>query len=84
MKTFELNFRLIFIIFDIMVIERTNNEIIFRLPADTDTIVLERIINYLKYKEAIRNSEGTEDQANKLAKESKKDWWAENKIRFIK
>lgn len=67
-----------------MVIERTNNEIIFRLPADTDTIVLERIINYLKYKEAIRNSEGTEDQANKLAKESKKDWWAENKIRFIK
>ena len=84
MKTFELNFRLIFIIFDIMVIERTNNEIIFRLPDDTDTIVLERIINYMKYKEAIRNSEGTEDQANKLAKESKKDWWAENKIRFIK
>jgi hypothetical protein len=67
-----------------MVIERTNNEIIFRLPADTDTAGLQRIINYLKYKEAIRKSQGTEEQANKLANESKKRWWAENKQRFIK
>jgi hypothetical protein len=55
-----------------MVIEKTNNEIIFRLPADIDTTGFERIVNYLKYKEAIRKSEGTEEQANKLADESKK------------
>lgn len=67
-----------------MVIERTSNEIIFRLPADIDTTGLQRIVNYLKYKEAIRKSEGTEVQANKLADESKKRWWAENKERFIK
>ncbi|WP_426671539.1 hypothetical protein ACPPVU_09900 [Mucilaginibacter sp. McL0603] len=67
-----------------MVIERTNNEIIFRLPADIDIAGLQRIVNYLKYKEAIRKSEGTEEQANKLADESKKRWWAENKGRFIK
>ena len=67
-----------------MVIERTNNEIIFRLPADIDTAVFERIINYLKYKEAIRKSAGKEEQANKLADESKKRWWAENKAKFIK
>jgi hypothetical protein len=66
-----------------MVIERTNNEIIFRLPADIDTTGFQRIVNYLKYKEAIRNSEGTEEQANKLADESKKRWWAENKGKFI-
>ena len=42
------------------------------------------IDNYLKYKEAIKNSEGTEEQANKLANESKKTWWAKNKKRFIK
>jgi hypothetical protein len=67
-----------------MVIERTNNEIIFRLPADIDTTGLQRIVNYLKYKEAIRKSQGTEEQANKLADESKKRWWTENKERFIK
>ena len=67
-----------------MVIERTNNEIILRLPADIDTAGFERIVNYLKYKEAIRKSEGTEEQANELANESKKRWWAENKANFIK
>jgi hypothetical protein len=67
-----------------MVIERTKNEIIFRLPADIDTTGFQRIVNYLKYKEAIRKSAGTEEQANKLADESKKGWWAENKERFIK
>jgi len=67
-----------------MLIERTNSEIIFRLPADIDTAGLQRIVNYLKYKEAIRKSKGTEEQANMLADESKKNWWAENKKRFIK
>ena len=67
-----------------MVIERTNDEIIFRLPADIDTKGFQRIVNYLKYKEAIRKSEGTDEQANQLANESKKRWWAENKGKFIK
>jgi hypothetical protein len=67
-----------------MVIEKINNEIIFRLPADIDTTGFERIVKYLKYKEAIRKSEGTDEQANKLADESKKRWWTENKTRFIK
>ncbi len=67
-----------------MVIEKADNEIIFRLLADIDTTGFQRIVNYLKYKEAIRKSEGTEEQANKLADESKKRWWAENKKKFIK
>lgn len=67
-----------------MVIERINDEIIFRLPADIDTAGFERIVTYLKYKEAIRNSQGTDEQANKLADESKKRWWKENKKRFIR
>ena len=67
-----------------MVIERTNNEIIFRLPLDIDISGFQRIVNYIKYKETIRKSEGTEDQANELANESKSRWWKENKERFIK
>ena len=67
-----------------MNIERINNEIIFRLPADTDTLCLQRIIDYLKYKEATKDSKATEEEANQLADESKKSWWKQNKERFIK
>jgi hypothetical protein len=67
-----------------MTIERTKNEIILRLPADIDTIGLQRIVNYLKFKETIKNSKATEKQANDLAKESKQNWWTENKAKFIK
>lgn len=67
-----------------MVIERTNNEIIFRLPGDIDVFGLQRIIDYLKYKEAIRESKATEEDANNLANESKKRWWSENKHRFAR
>lgn len=67
-----------------MVIERTNKEIIFRLPVNIDVSGLQRIVNYLKYKEAVMKSQGTEAQANELANESKKRWWNENKERFIR
>jgi len=67
-----------------MKIERTNNEVIFKLPADVDTLGLQRIINYLKFKESVKNSAATEEQANKLANESKKRWWEENKHKYIK
>lgn len=39
-----------------MIIERTSNEIILRLPSNIDTIGFQRIISYLKYKEATVNS----------------------------
>jgi hypothetical protein len=67
-----------------MVIERTNNEVLLRLPANFDIESLQKIINFLKYKEAIKESVATEKQAYDLAKESKSNWWKSNKTRFIK
>jgi tagatose-1,6-bisphosphate aldolase len=67
-----------------MVIERTKNEVLLRLPADFDTESLQKIIDFLKYKEAIKDSFATEKQVNDLANESKSNWWKENKTRFIK
>jgi hypothetical protein len=67
-----------------MIIERTDKEIIFRLPVSSDAKWVERGINYLKFKEAVMNSKATEEEANQLAEQSKKDWWAKNKSRFIK
>lgn len=67
-----------------MLVERTSDEIIFRLPADTDIFSLQRILNYFKYKTAIKESKATEKDAQELAEESKSKWWKENKSRFIK
>lgn len=66
-----------------MIIERTEDEVIFRLPADTDISSLQRILDYLKYKEAISKSQGTEEQAQELGKELKKNWWEEHKDHYV-
>ena len=67
-----------------MYIERTNKEIIIRLPATVNTDGLQRFIDYLCYKEATANSQAKQEDVDKLAKDVKKGWWAENRRRFIK
>ncbi len=67
-----------------MDIQRTDNEILLRLPANIDTLGLQRMIDYLKYKEATAESEVDQVEIDKLAKESKASWWKENKHRFVK
>lgn len=67
-----------------MLIERTSKEIIIRLPASVDTMGLQRLVDYLTYKEATVNSKVTQEQVDKLASEVKKGWWKQNRKRFIK
>lgn len=66
-----------------LVVERTDNAFVLRFPLDTDLQSLQKVIDYLKIKEIVKNSAGTEEEANSLADESKKDWWQRNKERFI-
>ena len=67
-----------------MLIERTSTEIIIRLPASVDTTGLQRLVDYLTYKEATANSKATQEQVDKLADDVKKGWWKKNRKRFIK
>jgi predicted trehalose synthase len=67
-----------------MLIERTPKEVIIRLPASVDTTGLQRLIDYLTYREVTANSKATQDQVDKLSKEIKKGWWKKNRNRFIK
>ncbi len=67
-----------------MQIERTAREVIIRLPATVDTTGLQRLIDYLTYKEATANSRATQQQVDKLATDIKKGWWKKNRNRFIK
>lgn len=65
-------------------IERTSTEVIIRLPATIDATGLQRLVDYLVYKEATANSKATQEQVDKLAREVKKGWWKKNRKRFEK
>jgi len=65
-----------------LTIERTDREIIIRLPLDLAINDLQRMLDYLAYKQAIQNSQATQEQIDELAKEAKSGWWERNKDRF--
>jgi len=71
-------------IFTDMQIERTNKEIVIRLPSDVDIVGLQRILDYLKFREIASKSKATQEQIDELAKESKSSWWSKNKNQLIK
>jgi len=57
-----------------MLIERTKNEVIIRLPSYVDTEGLQRLVDYLSYKEVLSKSKAKQSDVDKLAKEVKKGW----------
>ena len=67
-----------------MLIERTNTEVIIRLPAYVDTNGLQRLVDYLTYKEATAKSKAKQSDVDDLANEVKAGWWAKNRNRFVK
>lgn len=67
-----------------MQVEKTNTEFLIRVSRDTSLIGLQRIIDYIKFREIASKSKATQEQIDALAKDSKESWWKENKSRFIK
>lgn len=67
-----------------MLIERTQDEIIIRLPSYVDSKGLKRLVDFLKYKEATARSKATQADIDKLTKQIKKGWWKKSRQKFIK
>lgn len=67
-----------------MLIERTRDEVIIHLPSYVDTEGLQRLVDYLSYKEVTSRSKAKQSDVDKLAKKVKKGWWTKNRERFIK
>lgn len=67
-----------------MIIERTSDEVIIRLPSYVGTEGLQRLIDYLTYKEATAKSKAKQSDVDELAREVKSGWWKQNKERFLK
>jgi hypothetical protein len=67
-----------------MTIERTDKEIIIKLPATTNTEDVQRLLDYLHYKNSVEASKAKQEQVDRLAKEVNKGWWDANKDKFLR
>lgn len=67
-----------------MIIERTSDEVIIRLPSYVDTEGLQSLVDYLTYKEATAKSKAKQSDIDALASEAKAGWWANNRSRLVK
>lgn len=66
-----------------MKIERTDKEIIIRIPNYIDIKKAQRIIDYIRYLETTSNSKATQQDVDKLANDVNREWWEKNKDTFL-
>lgn len=62
-----------------MVIERSGDEVIFRLPADINIDDLQDLTDLLEFKEISVKSHATQEQVDQLVKRIKKGRWEKTK-----
>ncbi len=67
-----------------MIIERTDKEILIRIPGSIDLAGAQRIIDYIRYQEITSKSQALQLDVDKLAGEVNRDWWEKNKESFLK
>lgn len=67
-----------------MIIERTDKEILIRIPNTVDIEGAQRIIDYIRYQEVTSKSKATQEDVDKLADEVNREWWNKNKDTFLK
>jgi hypothetical protein len=67
-----------------MIIERTDKEILIRIPSNINIESAQRIIDYIRYLEITSKSQATQEEVDKLAREINKSWWNKNKGEFLK
>lgn len=67
-----------------MQIERTKDEILIRLPSDTDLVGLQRLLDYVEFREIASKSKASQKEIDALSKDSKNTWWKQNKHLFVK
>ena len=65
-----------------MVIEKTSNEFVIRVPISSDMRDVQDMVDYLRYKELTSSYVTEQSVVDTLAKEINKNWWNENKHKF--
>jgi len=67
-----------------MIIEKTKNEIIFRLPGDMNIIELQDLADWVQYKEATRKTKAKQADVDTLVADVKKGRWMKRKPQLLK
>ncbi|HSV88615.1 MAG TPA: hypothetical protein VLH61_08230 [Bacteroidales bacterium] len=62
-----------------MILERTKNEILVRLPANVDLTELQNMLDYLEYKETTSGTKAKQKDVDELSEAVNKSIW--NKIK---
>ena len=66
-----------------MKIERTDSEIIIRLPSSINVDRLSEILENIRYNDIASHSNAEQDDIDDLAEKVNKSWWKANKSQFI-
>ncbi|MEQ9376580.1 MAG: hypothetical protein RIG68_15445 [Imperialibacter sp.] len=66
-----------------MVIEKTKDELIIRLPSTVNVEEVEDFLRYLRYQEITSKFKVKQVDVNKLAKSINKSWFESNKSKFL-
>ena len=64
-----------------MILERTKDEILVRLPANVDLSELQNMLDFLQYKELTSKSKAKQTDVDGLSKEVNKSIWTKVKAR---
>lgn len=67
-----------------MIIERTDKELLIRIPNSIGIKGVQRIIDYIRYQEITSKSKAKQKDIDELADEINRDWWKKNKDTFLK
>lgn len=67
-----------------MIVERTKNEIIFRIPGNVDFEELQDLSDWFKFLEISRKSKAKQDDVDILVNEIKKGRWERRKSMLMK
>ena len=66
-----------------MIIESNKNEIVIRISANVNLDEIQKSLDFIRYKEILSKSKGTQEDADSLAADINKAWWAQNKSKYI-
>ncbi|SKB82524.1 hypothetical protein [Dyadobacter psychrophilus] len=66
-----------------MVITRQDKSIIIEASDSINMGAVQKVIDYINILEIAAQNQGTDEDASELAMQVNKNWWAENKSRFL-
>jgi len=66
-----------------MIVERTSSEIIIKLPSTVNIEGVQRLLDFLVYRETTANSQAQQADVDNLVAEIKKGRWAKNRKKYL-